>query len=476
MPHATNNLMRKAVPPQITRVHEGRSVYKELYPSENTINFCQAGILKKIPAFFFSYFKPVKIISLVLSFSILFTSLAPSYAEGVAAMQRRQEQALATGVERAVAQATLAQVTPQARAEQLVRKAYSTEIKLGIAGLIAKGCQNDLMQAGVKDGELAATKQVCNKAGVCVSADLYGQACAKIAIDAAWDGQAEVMNEVKKTAQGYEGVALDLSKLIVTVGAELIDSEKIYEYEEGVLKSKGVCEDSGWTRQISKAGRERVKEEAPMQSARCEAALTALEAVAVLGVMYPRKYQARAEETIYQFMQAKKRDAMGGVGVYKGVLLLMGLNSAHSYELLAKFLKESTPNIGGTTAEALGHAVSLEGWLSTAPAALRGRYLNIYTQRYSYRDMELAKQWGLACENLEEDTVQCPQGNIYEDIGEVIAMDLQNPRSKTLARQIFEDGQNYHIAGLYARPLWVGLLTGNISLYYRQRRMHLYCR
>ena len=338
MPHATIGLMRKAIPSQTAGGKGAIVSYKKAY------RFEKAGILRKVPAFFFNYFQPVKIISLLLSFTILFTSVAPSYAQGSAAAEASRQQAvgnqLAATMERAAAREVLSQNNPYERAAYLVGKTYSAEIKLGVAQPIIDGCEKELRAAGVNEDTLAMTQEIC-KRGQCVGADLYAHACVKAAVDAAWDGKSEVLNEVHavKGTQKYDGVALGISRLVALAGADLSDSEKIYAYEEGVLKSKGVCEDASWVKQISKSGQERVKQQAPAETARCEAALTALESVAVLGVLYPRKYQKRAEETIYRFMQSKKRDAMGAFGVYKGVLLLMGLNSENSYQLLEKFLE-----------------------------------------------------------------------------------------------------------------------------------------
>ena len=496
MPRATNNLMRKALPPQ--QVAAGQEV---LLSPEHTkrrvsipnclFNFYKTGT--RVPVLFSTCLRLfskrqlfVKTISLVLSFSIIFMSVAPSYAEGVAAIRgSRAASGVTAAVTRAAEEAALRQ-NPWVRASQMIEKAYESDISYKVVSGLLEGCDRDLYNAGVyRDGNIYG-KEVC-KDGECIGADVYGQACVGIGLDLAWDGQSAIKNEVMMNTgkNRFEGVSLQLSKMIGLVGVGMQDVSKAYRYEKGILTQEGVCEkadkendSSFWNVQWkglfgrglsgrSSVGNESVKRS---RTGACTAALAAMEGLAVIGVMYP-SYGNQAAKDIHGFMTAKtderlfKQRSYAPDVAYTGTLLLMGMNSDVSYRLLEEFLIKQSKQKGWSWGLEVVNYLFTEGWVQAYQESGKNRlgYLNSYTARYNYIDEELSSQWGMRCQPLAiegvQNEIQCPEGNLYEDIGAYLVKDgKQNPRSAALANKIWEgikDGGHR-----YPTPLLVGILTG----------------
>ncbi len=489
MPHATNNLMRKAMPlrsyadGQETFLIKKATTVSKHFPNSISV-FNKAGYPNRVPAFFlaclgriFSQQMAVKMIALTLVGCVLFSSVAPSYAQGMSAVQRaRQQRWGQTAIpstnsallQQNITKAILSQQDPHARARKMIHAAYGKWIESRSTRKVLEGCEQDLFQAGVYEDHKAFGKEICDENG-CVGAEVYGRACVQIGLDLAQAHPQENAVLMDTAANRFDGVDLRLSQLISLVGASAQEVERAYQYEENILQSKGVCEQadahtlnsSVWGKALHQDGS--VKQ--PKAGA-CAGALAALEGIAVLGVMHPHKYSARAARTIYDFMLAKKRKDFGVEVEYTGAMMLLGLNTDQSYKLLEKFLvSDSKQSVVGRGLEVIGYAFP-EGWVQAVQEApqLRLNYLNSYTARYNYLDTELSNTWKMYCRpQAVEDVrneIQCPEGNLYEDLGGYIAEDgKRNPRSAALANKIWEgikQGGHRH-----PMPLLVGLLTGS---------------
>ena len=104
------------------------------------------------------------------------------------------------------------------------------------------------------------------------------------------------------------------------------------------------------------------------------------------------------------------------------------------------------------------------------------RYLNPYTARFAYLEQDLIKTWyGEQAYNdwwkrklNKEDTDQAavyqyPMGNVYEDLGIIIAKDAMenhNAHSTALAQAIWAEAKRIAMPFHYPKPLFVGILLG----------------
>ena len=411
----------------------------------------------------------IKMLAVFLSFSILFTSLAPSYAQALNYAQQQKNrfsadfqgdawqnyaagltQSLQEGIEQAAQQAALEQSEGLAlmKAAQKAKEAYGTNYIAQTAAAVWKA-------------SLEGKKEICLQEE-CFDLVTLARGVFHTGLNEVPQNQEE-----KISAWNYglekKGQTRPLAQLVQTAGVWSKDSKAASDYFKAILQTKGVCEKGFNIKPNSQDAVDYSRYDEP----RCEAALESMAALAVLG----GTDNARA---IYAFMNDKKREAMGGAVVMQGVTALMAMDSPQSYDYLTRFLtKDSTPTYAGTALEEIGYA-TVEGVISLFQENgqdVAGRYLNPYTARFGYLDEETAKQqqptadlWMIKQQTElfggSKDKWQLPVGNIYEDVGSMVAADVQNERSRELAGQIFAASQNSKL-GRFPFPLLVGLLTGN---------------
>ncbi len=411
----------------------------------------------------------IKMLAVFLSFSILFTSLAPSYAQALNYAQQQKNrfsadfqgdawqnyaagltQSLQEGIEQAAQQAALEQSEGLAlmKAAQKAKEAYGTNYIAQTAAAVWKA-------------SLEGKKEICLQEE-CFDLVTLARGVFHTGLNEVPQNQEE-----KISAWNYglekKGQTRPLAQLVQTAGVWSKDSKAASDYFKAILQTKGVCEKGFNIKPNSQDAVDYSRYDEP----RCEAALESMAALAVLG----GTDNARA---IYAFMNDKKREAMGGAVVMQGVTALMAMDSPQSYDYLTRFLtKDSTPTYAGTALEEIGYA-TVEGVISLFQENgqdVAGRYLNPYTARFGYLDEETAKQqqptadlWMIKQQTElfggSKDKWQLPVGNIYEDVGSMVAADVQNERSRALAGQIFAASQNSKL-GRFPFPLLVGLLTGN---------------
>ncbi|WP_458401359.1 hypothetical protein [Candidatus Avelusimicrobium sp.] len=419
-----------------------------------------------------------KAISLLLSLSLLFSSAAPALAEGTPQAEKARISYALGKWDLAVRNAfftaqknrnQLYQTQPYLLAKTAVQATYKKELAQAqqapdlahvFMDKMLDQCGKEIYDTGgLTDGKLAE-KKIC-KGAFCHAAFLYGQACLDVALQQGIQVQNPVLDASYDVyALKDKGLTFRVPRLVKMVGASAEGADKVYEYLSGILRNRDVCTQADKSQEFD------IKQP---KASQCKAAMEAVEGVAVLGQMYPSRFSARAADDIYHFVNAKKRKPLGSAVVYQGVLALMGLNTEYSYRLLEEFLtQESKPTFGGTLLQELG-AFTFEGVGEVTHARQAdGHYLNSYTMRFSYLDEDLAQKWGFgkSCQRIEnavnqvQNNYQCPQGNLYEDIGHVIARDLQNPLSVSLANKIWQNSQDTHYFGRYPSPLIFGLLTG----------------
>ncbi len=412
-----------------------------------------------------------KIVSLLICFSLLFSSVAPSYAQGAAAVA--QQKAAAQGLSEAVELALRQGLTPQAVEERLTvqaEKALKAASKYNAASFCAAEVYKAQEQEEFSIGD-----------GAKYPTFIYARACERLNyewIKEVTQGKNEVVYKAGYGSQG--GATADLAWLVGRYGANSQDRAVYFKYFRGVLKQKGICKDNRSSFYVGNVESKRLEAQNKFDrfvAPQCAGAMRGIDALAAIGVQ-DGKYRKEAAEAIYYFMKEQRTGAFGGAVAMNGAVALMGLDTAQSYALLKQFLiEESRPTRIWTALEQLGY-ITLEGVAALVQEKQKkteGKYLNSYTARFGYLDTELADRWngqgkcqmyGDAIESVQN-RFQCPMGNIYEDIGAMIAQDSKNPRSRDLAKDIWNSYLDKNYFGRYPTPLVVGVLVGGKGIFTR---------
>lgn len=417
----------------------------------------------------------IKMLSVFLSFTILFTSIAPSYAQALYDAKKQQSrysfttewdenswnnwaqygknltQIMEEGIEQAAEQAAL----QQEEALQLMQATQKAQEEYGLDYIIQTA---EAIWLASQEGK----NEICLQEE-CFDLITLARGVFHAGLNEVWNGQ--TVEDISASNYGIKkaGETRPLARLVQMAGVWEKDAQSASRYFQGILKVKGVCEQGFNINPTPQDAVDYSRYDVP----RCEAALESMAALAVLGGSSNTK-------AIYDFMNDKKREAMGGAVIMQGVMALMAINTQESYDYVTRFLtKDSTPTYAGTALDGLGYA-TVEGVISLFQEngeGVAGRYLNSYTARFSYLDETEAKKqqpkadlW-IITRQVElfggsKDEWQLPVGNIYEDVGDMIASDVNNARSRELAKQIFAASQDSKL-GRFPFPLLTGLLTGN---------------
>lgn len=475
----------------------------------------------------------LKLISIVLSFSLIFSSIAPSYAAGVSA--QRQTQNLQASIEEAVAAATSGQsdvemqiqmifdqldriVNPANAYDPNARGAQLYAAPLQSAGQVLVACDAQLKKVydefhaqGQADKYLekgfVCTEQTLNgeKIQTCSNALAFAQVCSSVALDKRWDGTGALkaltynpatwnVSNGRTSSQQIVGFAYKHLEKIIDVQIEgddialvnwlgkygiINNYDKTMKYLSQLLKIPAVCTKTDKRDDLFQ-----------QKSSECELSLKAMELMANFAQVLPN-YKNKVADEIFAFMKNKNREDMAAGPILQGTIALMGLDTDYATDYLIKFMKEETrPTKWRTGLDALG-SFSVEGVVEAAAGIgeKQDYYYNSYTERFNYLDPTLTELWyvythtpattgqtqiisGLDRVNMihegkpfndDSGVYQFPNGNLYEDIGALIARDSvvnHNARSTKLAKSIWSDAKDVHYLGRYPRPLFVGLLLG----------------
>ena len=481
-----------------------------------------------------------KILSVLLSAVILFTSLTPSYAQAVegerrSSAQRASIREMLKGykprIETALPSDNTRVVRPVAEREVVLRKAgrgtgravavTRADVSRAIEEAVAEAAvERDGVSKGVAKLEevLAAERKAAEewrrRGGASIGpaqssreryigvlprlnflyegevfgeGEYHGLKLSKR--DWAWAGLRLDLKGMKGRVPEYEvesgwnsqlgrseyvaggdviGNSVQIVKALKEYGVSEADKDLAREELAGMLKVKGLCEDKRGGIKIGDVDGKNVRGDyeynlrtVPL----CQFSLDVMEGLGVLAVQHKDK---KAVDEIYNYMVAKHREGLGPMVVYQGAALLMGIDSQYSYGKLKEFLKERAhQTTGGKILSSLSY-LSFEGLSrGVQEGSSEGKHLNGYTARYGYLDRETAEGYN---PNLAIDIVtaqpltsdgkyQLPMGNVYEDIGAMLAADaMKNGKSAALATDILKSSG-------YEWPLVSGVLLGEKGKY-----------
>lgn len=462
----------------------------------------------------------IKFLSLFLSFSLLFTTVAPSYAQAVSSV-RAQRSKLNLGSRRDILKQSY--VVPQDNTRVVRPKLYTAPVKEATKTNVDK-----LTKAVEKQAAVAATKGNSVEAAVAyieqilqeerqkaeeyrrrggatigpaqstssryvtvlprldfiyegtptssaayhqktlprqtwawagLRMDLQGLSSYKMVGD--WDVETSWNRNLGREEYMPNGNVIGSStqvvKAISTYGVSDKDETLARTFLTQMLQRDGLCKQTGsWLNNGNVQNEYEFKlHSVPL----CQYSTQIMEALAVLAVQHN---DTKAVDAIYNYMTSKHREALAPMVVMQGVALLQGINTDYSYGKLKSFLRDVAKQNGGDKFLHTISYISFEGLGNLAQEQTSsGKHLDNYTARYSYLDTATAKQY---YPNLDLDIVtkqplttdgkyQLPMGNVYEDIGVMLATD-NNPRSAALAKDILTSGN-------YSWPLVTGVLFAN---------------
>ena len=285
-------------------------------------------------------------------------------------------------------------------------------------------------------------------------------------VESAWNSQ---LGRSEYVAGGEViGNSVQIVKALKEYGVSEADKELAREELAGMLKVKGLCEDKRGGIKIGDVDGKQVRgsyeynlRTVPL----CQFSLEVMEGLGVLAVQHKDK---KAVDEIYNYMVAKHREGLGPMVVYQGAALLMGINSSYSYGKLKEFLKEQAHQTGGGKLLSALSYLSFEGLSRGVQEGVsEGKHLNGYTARYGYLDRKTAEGYNpdlaidiVTAQPLTSDgKYQLPMGNVYEDIGAMLAADaMENGKSAALATDILKSSG-------YEWPLVSGVLLGEQGKY-----------
>jgi len=393
-----------------------------------------------------------KILSVFISFCLLFSSLMPAWASR--ADTSVAEDLFSVALERAALSQKPSEirVSEPKQIQNVIRYqqadlfaslySYPQRAPFLMTDLLAQ-CQQSASSAAKGKDIWQAEVQVNNWY---VNAGQYMQVCLDMALEKGWTTPHVTPDaRAKHFPEGQNRLVVQHIK---EAGVSETGAPRAYRYLTGLLNIKDLCDqkDTDTNRR-------------PYES-QCEVAAEALEGLAIIGMQYSA-YKAKAAESIYRFMADKNRSKMGQGAVYQGALLLLAVG-AHGQ--LQKFLQEHAHQTGG------GRFLHEIGYLSFEGIAKAihenkdytlGEYLNSYTARYSYLDRQLGDEligkgvcavYANAIRSVQNQ-YQCPYGNLYEELGMAIAQDSSNKQTASLAQWIWSRND-------LPAPLITGLLIG----------------
>ena len=206
------------------------------------------------------------------------------------------------------------------------------------------------------------------------------------------------------------------------------------------------------------------------QAKLCTTELSVVPALAMLVKGQNAQEQKKAADVFYKLLKKEYKGNSGGAVMTASTVALGVLGTAYAYSLLDKFLTQNTiPSKMGDLFVALGapgKTVAQEGArLSNQEQGRNAYYLNRFNESFQYIDQKEAKRQGWQT-TVESAGRQYPQGNLFEDIGVMLAeQSVSNVNAHALASRLVSLANDYagdqkEAASDIHYPVIVGILEG----------------
>lgn len=421
----------------------------------------------------------LKLFSLFLSFSILFTTVAPSYAQALDALNAQKARlgafsgwsgsdAADEGLESGLERANYVAYRDAVEQGQIENSDFSQVA--AAAGWIRKYGYQAFRGCVAESNKAAFEKRdkVC-QGGRCVDLKYYKQGCVRVGLEELGkDADGKAILSARHTA--------DLAGLIAEGGTYKTDALAAQGYFRELMERKEVC-GVNWFSSLKQvfSGHEAKQDaqnyERRFRRPQCVSLSEGLRALAVLDVS--GEDRSRNIKLIGEFLSTYAWRDYAAVVIPDASLALMAMGTAESYAELEKFLFGM--HAGERALDSLQATVTPSWWVKTASALGSqakkngyGLYHDILSARLSYWDVDKAKQYNekkdidimLQQQDWMQARYQLPQGNVIEDLGALIARD-EYPLSRELAAKIVRRGLGVEDSNRVPNALLAGVLAGN---------------
>ncbi|MBR4592496.1 MAG: hypothetical protein IKO35_04735, partial [Elusimicrobiaceae bacterium] len=202
----------------------------------------------------------------------------------------------------------------------------------------------------------------------------------------------------------------------------------------------------------------------------CAEELSTLPALAMLSKTIDKESKDKAADAIYKLLK-KEYDSTSGPLVMTSASVALGvLGTKYSYELFEKFLTDKTIPTGfGNFFHFMGQPgqVAAQEGIRIANKIHGGnsRYLNRLNEGFQYLDKQAAREQGWT-NLIDTPARQYPQGNLFEDLGAILGdQSATNIHAHALAKKLLKQANEYarektNAAGDIHYPVILGILDG----------------
>lgn len=401
-----------------------------------------------------------KMIASFLSVALIFTSVAPSFAQVLQTPKVGFRVSASNSLEEAFTR-QLAKVQQQSEEEYWVGRG---EV---LTGEISKYHYWEDLSAKL----LEASNQVngyIEQAVVC-SAD--NTECIP-ALAYAWGGIHRGIKDENLYSRGQiiDSVAPDFAWIVSNYGiySESDRKEAVRYFYDLVKMAKNDCTNGAFEYgSPSHRADQRIASE--RQAKKCATEVSVIPALAMISKGSAE--EQKAAQTFYDLLEDKYDTAVGGAVIQACVTGLGVLGTPKAYSLLEKFLTEDTiPSTTGNVFAGIGSPFQslAQNGLRVASNVRGGnsRYLNRINENLQYLDKQEAKRQGFQTTSWQGEAIQYPYANMLEEVGAFLGQQsASNVYARALAKKLVGQANEAaktqtNAAGTLHYPLVLGIMDG----------------
>ncbi len=401
-----------------------------------------------------------KMVASFLSVALIFTSAAPSFAQGL----RTHKAGFRVSASNSLEEAFTRQL---AKAQQQSEEEYWVGRGEVLAGEISK---KDYWK-GVSSKLLEASNQVNGRIEQAVICSADDTECIP-ALAYAWGALRRGIKDEQLYWRGQiiDSVAPDVAWIVSSYGIYGEPERKVavrYFYDL-IKRAKEDCANGAFEYGSSNhRADQRIASE--RQAKRCATEIAVIPALAMISKGAAE--EQKAAQTFYDLLEDKYNTAVGGAVIEACVTGLGVLGTPKAYSLLKTFLTEDTiPSTTGNVFAGIGSPFQslAQNGLRVA-SNIRGgnsRYLNRINENLQYLDKQEAKRQGFQTTSWQGEGIQYPYANVLEEVGAFLGQQsASNTYARALAKELVGQANEAvktqtNAAGVMHYPLVLGIMDG----------------
>ncbi len=401
-----------------------------------------------------------KLLSCLLSFTLLFTSVAPSAAQAFQTPKVGFRVSASNSLEEAVTR-QMARNQQQAETEYWIERGEVLASKNSTYHYWEQVISKLIEARNQARGNIQEAV-VCSENGEeCIPALAY-----------AWGG---IHHGIKDSQLYYKGqiidsTATDFAWLVSNFGIYgESDRKEAVRYFYDLIKMAGEDCSNGAFEYGSQEHRADQRIASEKQAKRCATEVSVIPALAM--ITKGASEQQKAAQTFYNLLKDKYDTAVGGAVIQACVTGLGVLGTQKSYQLLETFLTDDTiPSTAGNVLHGIGSPFETLAQNGLRAASnIRGgnsRFLNRINEQFQYLDKEEAKRQGFTNTAWQSEGIQYPYANVLEEVGAFLGQQsATNTYARALAKKLVGKAnqaakEKTNAAGVMHYPLVLGIMDG----------------